>query len=358
MAGHRTWSGWAWAAAAVAVLSGCAGDDEKTRAPARALEWTDRHPSWAPDSRRIVFSSNRGPRARTIGDFDLYVVNADGTGLRRLTRSTADEAEPEWAPRGDAVVYVFNPGGVVAPQRSEIHVIGAGGSVSRRLTKNDVPDFRPTWSPDGTKIAFARSGAAATGLYVMDATGVAQRRLAANVNPIAGFAWAPDGESVVFVGGAGSLYVVGLDGAPATRVTRGEPASSPAWSPDGSAIAFRAEADGSLRLVGADGRGQRPLAGLPPGTGFADDAPQWLPDGRLLTGVRRGGLYVEDGQDARKLAPDGFFPRIAPNGRSVAYERVHPAPSYTPVPSGICLLRLDGGGRRMITQKRLTLPRC
>ena len=81
---------------------------------------------------------------------------------------------PTWSPDGRKIAVVSGRHG---PENSEIYVMNADGSGQRRLTRNAAFDRAPAWSPDGRKIAFLRERDGKSGVYVMNADGSAQRRL-------------------------------------------------------------------------------------------------------------------------------------------------------------------------------------
>jgi Tol biopolymer transport system component len=125
-------------------------------------------PAWSPDGRKLAFVRlNAG-----FGE-PIYVVKADGSGLRRLTRSSALDANPTWSPDGRKLVFVSDRDG-----NSEVYVMNANGKGQRNLTRNPAHDADPAWSPDGQKIAFASNRDGKYGIYVMNADGSGQRRLA------------------------------------------------------------------------------------------------------------------------------------------------------------------------------------
>lgn len=100
----------------------------------------DTSPAWSPSGTEIAFS-----RARVGGRRDLYVVHPDGTGLRRLTHDTSDNAEPSWSPDGSRLVYVRN---------GRLYVIRSDGRAPRPLSRTPILGHSPAWSPDGDLIAF------------------------------------------------------------------------------------------------------------------------------------------------------------------------------------------------------------
>lgn len=101
-------------------------------------EWEVSGFSWSPDSRRIAVALQE----RFRDPFQIWLVNADGTGKRRLTTSTGGNNSPVWSPDGTRIAFTSERDG-----NSEIYVMGADGSNQTRLTHNSEDDFFPAWSP-------------------------------------------------------------------------------------------------------------------------------------------------------------------------------------------------------------------
>jgi Tol biopolymer transport system component len=127
----------------------------------------DFSPAWSPDGTKIAFVSDRD------GDYDIYVMNADGTGPRtQLTDDPADDDSPEWSPGSKRIAFTSAR---VEGSSGDVYRMRADGSHQTRLTKNPAGDADPTWSPDGTKIAFTSFRNPDLGdkprisIYVMDA---------------------------------------------------------------------------------------------------------------------------------------------------------------------------------------------
>jgi Tol biopolymer transport system component len=107
--------------------------------------------------------------SRRDSNLEIYVMNADGSEQRRLTRNPANEAWFAWSPDGRKIAFDGQRGGY-----SDVYVMNADGSGQRLLTQRGA---QPRWSPDGRKIAFRSSREGTSEIYVMSADGSDQRRL-------------------------------------------------------------------------------------------------------------------------------------------------------------------------------------
>jgi TolB protein len=140
---------------------------------------------------KIAFTSNRD------GNFEIYVMNSDGSGETRLTIGAASEDSPAWSPDGNKIAFVSDRDG-----NREIYVMNADGSGEKRLTNNPAVDDSPAWSPDGTKIAYNSNRDGNTEIYVMNAAdGSGQTRMTHATNPANTFyypSWSPDGTKITF----------------------------------------------------------------------------------------------------------------------------------------------------------------
>jgi hypothetical protein len=124
---------------------------------------SNEQPAWSPDGTRIAFV------CRWTITTDLCVVNADGTGLVRLTNDAVADLHPAWSPGGSSIAFARQTGEVTDPTTGQIVVIDVATRAVTVLTQGT----EPTWSPDGSRLAFAR----VDGLFVVGADGTNLKRL-------------------------------------------------------------------------------------------------------------------------------------------------------------------------------------
>ena len=130
-------------------------------------EWTA---SWSPDGTQIAFDSDRD------GDFEIFVMNADGTGVVQLTHDDALDWFPLWSPDGTRIVFESDPDdslhmGSAFHSTPDVVIMNADGTGVRRLT-HPGDDSGGSWSPDGTRIAFTSSRDGDREIFIIDAEAV------------------------------------------------------------------------------------------------------------------------------------------------------------------------------------------
>ena len=228
---------------------------------------TDGNPSWSPDGRRIAFDSLRD------GNREVYVMDADGANAQRLTDHDASDVSPSWSPDGQRIAFSSYRDG-----NWEVYVMDADGGNAQRLTDHDETDGNPSWSPDGRRIAFHSLRDGNWEVYVMDADGGNVRNLTNRNSTDGEVSWSPDGRRIAFNSyrdGNWEVYVMDVDGANPRRLTDHDANDRyPSWSPDGQRIAFRSNRDGNFEVyvmdAGGDGTGQDPLPRFGTGSGPGD----------------------------------------------------------------------------------------
>jgi Tol biopolymer transport system component len=248
-----------------------AGSDEsgfrKLTSSARA-EWD---PAWSPDGSKVAFGRAVGCSATLGSCSELWTVNADGTGERRLTSAARmgrarpiSAIEPTWSPDGRRIAYVQI---LEKSEATSLRVMAADGSNDRPLLLGDVS--APAWSPDGTRIAFCRGGYTRDDIFMLKLGQSRPHRVAKTALSECEPDWSPDGRRIAFEGvdasGPGPLvqydvYVMSATGKNRRRLTRNRALDgNPVWSPDGTQIAFVSDraGDPAIYVVQADRAGQQ-----------------------------------------------------------------------------------------------------
>jgi len=268
----------------------------------------DLHPALSPDGKKIAFISLRGTNG-------IYLVSTDGSGETMLTDNLTDYKEPlEWSPDGTKIIFSGRPGR--QENNYDIYTIDVDGSGLRRLTDAVEPDWAPAWSPDGTKIAFTRGPWLSdpqppdpTTIWVMDSDGTNQMQISS------GYAecpdWSPDGEKIVFTASIDHILqicVMNADGSDQKNLSNYEEIQIsnrfPEWSPNGSKIAFvRWYKSGIYKLVvmNADGSDKRVISNCP----TLRQVFSWSSDGDRIAFVcpeseRNYNIYIENADGSNR----------------------------------------------------------
>lgn len=215
-------------------------------------------PAWSPDGSRIAFAEGV-LKGETLAQ-DIFIVNADGTHLRRLTSDgTSIDQWPAWSPDGKTIAYSVSgngPGDSGFFNTQEIWTIPVAGGRPTRLTHNNVFDDMPSYSPDGTTMAYSHGGR----IWLMNADGTNQHELAAqpsgsgNFNP----RWSPAGDTMMILTYDPSLT-------PVTRDNAGNIVS-----------------DWPLLAVHVEDLATGASTSIPVNVANDSNAPSWLPSGTAL----------------------------------------------------------------------------
>ena len=185
----------------------------------------------APKTEKIAFSSNRR------GNWDIYVMNADGSNQVRLTKSPLIDVSPVWSPTGEQILFVSGQSGAM-----DLYVMDANGSRLRKVFRDAVHRVEPAWSLDGERIVFhAQSPRWSIQTATIHGRDV---KLVAHADPRGGNpSWSPDGEEIAYVDNINDTRRIRIVTLSSGEVRTFLPNKSswmysPAWSPDGEKLVF------------------------------------------------------------------------------------------------------------------------
>ena len=241
----------------------------------------DFDPEWSADGKKIAFESDRGLFS------EIFVMNADGTEETQVTTNPdfSFDRSPTFSPDGKKIVFESNRAvgeGVDNPEKDiEIFVVNLDGTGLIQLTRNASRELHPDYAPNGRKIAFVSEQAFAPGIYTMNADGTKQKKRSQGPARVFHFpGWSPDGKRITFMSdqdGPDEIHRMRTDGSAQKRLTNnGAPVDdAPVFSPDGKKIAFNTNRDGNFEIyaMNRDGTEQTNLTNNPAG----DFTPDWQP---------------------------------------------------------------------------------
>jgi uncharacterized protein YjdB len=188
-------------------------------------------PALGPDRTRIAFSSNRA------GSYDLYLMDADGEKLQRLTTDPGREAEPVWTPDGTRLVYTVTRQGA----QPQLYSLRPDGRPAQALTAEPGDNHSPAISVDGRSLAFVSTRDGNQEIYLMSVDGGTPRRVTRTGQRESQPRFLPNGDLIYVVErGKGSRLVrlAGTEGEPQTVLETDEPISGLAVSRDGRRLAY------------------------------------------------------------------------------------------------------------------------
>lgn len=210
---------------------------------------------------KIAFSS------KSSGNWDIWVMSANGSSAKRLTKSSAPDVDPRFSPSGNKILFSSIRGG-----KHEIRIIGADGTGEKRICAGDQAD----WAPSGKSIVFRRNWQIVTrNLATGEEKVISPPMWKHCVAP----AWSPSGKKIAFAARlvAGySIYVVDLTTNERSLVIGEQGSCEPHWSPSGNKIAY--QTDTHIFTISPSGANKRQVttqAGI-------QHFPEWSADGTKI----------------------------------------------------------------------------
>ena len=249
-------------------------DGRLRRQLTRTQAWED-DPAWSPDRRRLAFARGapvcHAATCTGSNDTAVWVTYASGAPPRRLTRPPDGYADsgPAWSPDGRTIAFIRRLPTDAGPEDG-VYLLDASGRGVRRLTSTRAETRQLAWSPDGRTIA--------VGLVLVDVRTGASTPIgaAATASFVDAVAWSPDGRLLAVTNDRGVHVVAAASGSQPRLVAAARFVRGVAWSPDGRRLVFagrrtpvrersgeRIEPSTDLYVVGADGRGLRRLTATP-----------------------------------------------------------------------------------------------
>jgi TolB protein len=205
----------------------------------------DYMPAWSADGQKIAFTSYK-----KVGEAGLYLLDLEAGKITPIaTRGT--NFSPSFSPDGKKLAFCSTTDG-----NAEIYVANADGKSIKRLTFNEATDTSPSWSPTSREIAFVSDRSGTPQIYLMDAEGSNVRRVSFGGTYHDAPAWSPTGDRIVYVSRVENifdLYILNLRTNQITKLTESNARNeSPSWSSDGRHIVFTSNLGGSIQLYSID----------------------------------------------------------------------------------------------------------
>ena len=238
--------------------------------------------SYADHIARIAFVSDKD------GNWDIWLINPDGSNLKNLTSNPSLDSHPSWSPDGQNITFYSDRDG-----NKNIYSMDQDGNNIKQLTLNSKSNHSPSWSPDGQKIAFVSNRSGENCIWIMNADGSEQYNLTKLLKSSRWPTWSHIKNEILFTS-ENVIYQINPETFELNTVFKlnknlvftGLFIGWPVWSPDGSKITLvsnfldKEKMTPTLYTLNKDGKAFKPLINSP-GLG-PDERPSWSPDGNSI----------------------------------------------------------------------------
>lgn len=324
-------------------------------------------PQWSPDGTKILFVSAEKSGV-SVGE--IYTASADGSGLTRVTTDKITGTRPMWSPDGSKIVFISlddsvdyyatcSPSFDVGTCESDVYVVNADGSGLTNMSSDKAMDIKPSWSPDSSQIAFVSSRDGDEEVFIVNSDGSELAQLTDMSDwhdKMSIDLWSPDGKWLFLTYQATGAWVrhaimdshgSGPVDLPAIE-HNGWP---PAYAPDKARIAFLSS-DWGVSIMNADGSNPVSLTGSHKAIGDV----VWSADGTQIFYECNYGsgsgktvcMVMADGSNSTtNLIPAGLggysFPGllVLPNGMLMVWDRARGGKRCIVDTNGACIERQE-----------------
>ncbi len=294
-------------------------------------------------SEKIVFSSNRD------GNWEIYMMNPDGTRQERLTYDRAVDCDPVISPKGDQILFNSNRGGT-----RDLYLMDVDGRHIRPLFGfSEAYRTHPAWSPNGDRIVYSQRALGGTNINTASTDGTSVKLIAHLENAHSGYpTWSPDGTEIAYVvadeihWASRQIRFINLKTHQKQTLFPDDfpRMFNPSWSPVGNRIAFvwfrPAEKRQSLFIVNRDGSYLRRIES------FVANDPAWAPFGNEL--IYTEGVIGSNSQIVRVNLISRKVTQLTKDGSNYAGNWF--APQQLPVSPSISLLSTPWGNVKSQTK--------
>ena len=286
------------------------------------------YPHWSPDGSKIVFHSDR-----LDNNYEIYVIDKDGTNLTRLTNNNSNDLTPVWSPGGEKIAFQSERDG-----NPEIYIMNVDGTDQKNITLFEGEDMHPKWSPDGKKMMFSsiRGYWNLVDIYEINIDGTNLQRITRNVEIDTYAERSPDGSKIVtrriIAGNPNSeIFVFNSDGTNPVNLTN-DPAFDgwPSWHPNGDKVVFATEDEneiGSIYEMDIVGNGKSQLFKAPGSWAV----PFWNKDASSLVATRtlnnNTNIFIFEKDTDNTLSnpvqltrTQDKYPNICPDGKKIVFQ--------------------------------------